>query len=51
MIQKINPRPTNAASAPSRQTLQAADGPEQWGQWSGRKSVQISPLGSELLLR
>lgn len=45
MIQHINPRKTATAIAPMRQS--AADGPEQWGKWVGRKSVlALGPLPS-----
>ena len=41
MIQKTNARVGSSSAAPGRQTT-ASDGPESWGQWSGRKLVLYS---------
>ncbi|KAI0335682.1 hypothetical protein GY45DRAFT_1430809 [Cubamyces sp. BRFM 1775] len=40
MIQKTNARVGSSSAAPGRQTT-ASDGPESWGQWSGRKHYSL----------
>ncbi|TBU33125.1 velvet factor-domain-containing protein [Dichomitus squalens] len=40
MIQKTNARSGSTSTAPGRQTS-SSDGPETWGQWSGRKHYSL----------
>ncbi|KAF9464858.1 velvet factor [Collybia nuda] len=49
MIQQLNARQMNTALAPPRQA--AHDGPEEWGQWSGRKHYSLEVVQHPLRAR